>query len=134
MLEYISKGDVMGKILFEVFISVMAVYGIIALVSEIISSLRYRVRTKNSGVKLILAVKDQENAIEGIIRGIYSGGLLERTIGVGNLTVVDMGSQDDTVKILMRLQKSCQGLEIAQSQDMESILDDFRRSDAVSRQ
>jgi len=98
------------------------------------NSIRCRAGAKKSGLKLILAVKDQENTIEGVIREIYGSGVLERTMGDGYLTVVDMGSKDDTLKILTRLQKRYQGLEITCCRDMESVLDEFQRLDAMSQQ
>ncbi|MEG6612740.1 hypothetical protein V6C42_07775 [Pseudoclostridium thermosuccinogenes] len=119
----------MGKILFEVVVSVLAIYGAITLASQIINSIRCGKYRKNPGIKLILAVKNQEDVIEGIIRGIYRAGLLEKAMCSGHLTVLDMGSKDDTVKILMKLKKYYQDFDIAEAGDINAILESFSNKD-----
>jgi hypothetical protein len=62
--------------------------------------------------KMVLFVRDQEEKIEGIIRELYSSKIYKLIGELEKIIVVDMGSSDDTIKILRKMENSYSRLYI----------------------
>lgn len=75
-----------------------AVYGILVMIQEITRNTTYKKVEEN--VKLIMTVKNVENGIENYVREISLG----RNF-YNNLVIIDLDSDDETLKILKELEK-----------------------------
>lgn len=115
----------MLSIFISIFIYLLAFYGAIVLVLTIVNSMRFRVQEDNPKMKLIVLVKDNEDNVEGAVRGIFSGELLRKLRVSGKLTMLDMGSKDDTKKILSKLADEYPHLEFVEEPEKEKIFEGF---------
>ncbi|MDP4092285.1 MAG: hypothetical protein Q8920_02900 [Bacillota bacterium] len=115
----------MSQVIYDTFIYLLAVYGAIVLVISIAGSIHRSFNEYNPGMKLILEVKNQEEKIEGILRNLLAGNAIGRIIPVSSITVIDMGSTDDTLKILKLLSKDYECIKILEKQDAEKAVSEF---------
>ncbi|MGE5328928.1 MAG: glycosyltransferase [Deltaproteobacteria bacterium] len=86
----------------QVIIWILALYGLIEIIIE-----AYRAVFVLNNVKdmyILIAVKNQEENIEGVVRSIVFKNLYNRNDEIfNNIIIADMGSTDNTVKILEKL-------------------------------
>lgn len=75
-----------------------AIYGLLVMIQEITRNTTYKKIEEN--VKLIMTVKNVEDGIENYVREISLG----RNF-YNNLVIIDLDSEDDTLKILRELEK-----------------------------
>ena len=75
-----------------------AIYGLLVMIQEITRNTTYKKIEEN--IKLIMTVKNVEDGIENYIREISLG----RNF-YNNLVIIDLDSDDDTLKILKELEK-----------------------------
>jgi hypothetical protein len=109
----------MPKILFDILIYTLALFGALMLTISIVKTVSNRLKHENQKVRLILMVKDQEEQIEGIVRSVFTGDLLYGTLPGNNLIILDMGSQDDTLKIVEKLKRDYQYIDIIRKEEKE---------------
>jgi len=113
----------MLKTIIDFFVYLLAVYGVLSLIINIIDSVHPGSGLRSSGVKMVLLVKNQEETIEGIIRSMFMGDFL-RKIGSGHmLTVLDMGSKDKTPVILEKLKKQYESMEVLMAEEKEKVFE-----------
>lgn len=113
----------MPEILCQVFVYLLAVYGAIALIISIAGSISKTAKDENQGMRVVVLVKNQDACIEGTVRSLLSSNFLGKTVPVKTLTVVDMGSTDDTGKILQLLKNDYEFLEVITEEKRDSIFD-----------
>ena len=123
----------MVKVLFYALIYLLTVYGALSLIFCVFNSIRYRVKGEDRGIKLVLLVKNQGRVIEGIVRNIFMGDFLRKIMSGGKLTVLDMGSEDETLEILERLKNDYGNLDILKESDKWKIFDSFDWTDGDER-
>ncbi len=117
----------MLRIAFEVFVGLLAIYGIISLVSGLVSPIRQRLGSESSRVKMVIIMKNQEQTAEGIIRNVFTADILRRVMSNEKLTVVDMGSSDNTRRILDTLKNDYDFFDVLSENEKEDI---FKKFDA----
>ena len=115
----------MPEMVYNMFVYLLAVYGAIALIISIIESISKNIKEGISGMRLILQVKNQQEYIEGVVRNLCSGNVLGKVVPVKTITVLDMGSSDDTLKILKLLNRDFNCLEIIERDEKEKIFEGF---------
>ncbi|NPV44678.1 Beta-monoglucosyldiacylglycerol synthase [Koleobacter methoxysyntrophicus] len=106
-----------------VFLCITAVYGLFSIFYSI-SRYFFDVgkSRRNITFSIILIVRNQEDAIEGIIRSIARRGFLDGSEGILlNLVVVDDYSRDQTPEILRFLAREYKFLKVVR---MEKIMED----------
>ena len=90
------------RMIIQVIIWILALYGLIEIIIE-----AYRAVFVLKNVKdmyILIAVKNQEENIEGIVRSIVFKNLYDKNEEIfNNIIFADMGSTDNTVKILEKL-------------------------------
>jgi len=117
----IRRGCSMFNIFIQVITYVLALYGLSIIIFNILYALIKKPNIREPHVKLVLIVKNQEDIIEGIIRNIFMVDFLKKIIEKEKLTIIDMGSTDDTFKIITRLRKDNKGIEILEYNQKEKI-------------
>jgi len=105
----------------EILLYLFACYGVVSLIASIIESINKEKKSKNPGVKLVILLKDQQDTIEGIIRAMLSEEVSKGIVSDGKLYIVDMGSQDETLKILKKLKRKYDTIEIFNMDEKELI-------------
>lgn len=63
-------------------------------------------------LKIILLVKNQQDIIEGLVRGLFRLDVLRRSPDRCKITVVDCSSEDETLGILERLKGRDEDIEV----------------------
>lgn len=92
-----------------------AIYGMLVMIQEILKVTSYDEIKEN--VKLIMLVKNAEDGIENYIREISLG----RNF-YNNLVVIDLESEDDTVKILEELENENMNIKVLNRKEGEEYL------------
>ena len=115
----------MLKMAFDAVMCIFAVYGFIILIHEIMLTVRHKMKYKSSMVKLVLIVKNQGDVIEGVLRNILPRDFIRKLIPGGRLTVLDMGSKDDTIDILRKLEKDYECIQVLKKSEKESLFKFF---------
>jgi len=86
-------------------------------------------RKEKIHIKPVLLVKDIEDDIEYIIRRALNCDFIRRITGDSSLTVVDMGSTDDTLKILKKLSYEDDRITAVGPEGKDAIFDEFIKND-----
>jgi hypothetical protein len=118
----------MLKEVFQILIYLLAAYGVLALWYIIIKAVLQKTKSEKSNVKLVLMLKDREEAVEGIVRSLFSGNLFRKFICNGKVTVLDMGSKDETWMILNKLKSDYEQLELINVNEKEKIFNEFEEN------
>ena len=92
------------------------VYGIMSLLQDISRSSTYKRIEKN--VKLIMTVKDVENGIENYVRELSCG----RNF-FNNLVIIDLDSNDETLRILKELENENLNMKILTKDEGKKYLE-----------
>lgn len=109
--------------LFQVAVWILAIYGLIEIV---ISAFKFIVFMNNNvkDMYILIAVKNQENTIEGIIRSIVFKNIYHRNESLfNNIIIADMGSTDETLNILKKLAGEYSFLRILDGKASQDVLD-----------
>lgn len=88
----------MFDILMQLIIWILCIYGLFSIIQDCVNFNTYKKLEEN--IKFVMTVKNVENGIEEYIRELTYG----RNF-YNNLIVVDLGSEDDTMRILQKLEK-----------------------------
>ena len=113
------------KMVFEFVAYVLMICGLLAIVTELIRLFTQNINIGQTKAKLVLIVKNQEDAIEGIVRNIFLSNCLKGISNKCGLTIVDMGSSDDTLKILSKLKSRYKNLEILEADKKDEIFAEY---------
>ena len=112
MLDFILNGIVW----------VLALYGLIEIVKTIYYACVYS-KIKTEGIYFIIAVKNQEEKIEGFLRSILFKILYGREEYLKNIIVADLNSSDNTKEIAKKLSKDYEILKVTNWKECKNIID-----------
>lgn len=108
--------------LLQIIIWILAIYGLIEIVINLINSVIF-VRSNIKDMYILIAVKNQEETIEGIIRSIVFKNIYSKNEGLfNNIIIADMGSTDDTLNILKRLTSEYSFLKVIDCKDSNEVI------------
>lgn len=114
----------MAKIIFDIITYLFAIYGVFSMLVSILNSVRCRIKPENSNMKLVLIVKNQEENIEGVVRNILDEEFLRKMM-LNSISVIDLGSADNTMEILLKLKQRYENLEILDCDKKDNIFEGF---------
>ena len=100
----------------------LAIYGLFEIIKNIIYISTYT-RFKSDGIYVIIAVKNQEEKIEGFLRSILFKILYGREEYLKNIIVADLNSSDNTKDIVRKLSKDYDILKVTSWKDCKEIMD-----------
>ena len=101
---------------------VLALYGLIEIIKTIIVSLT-KVRIKNDGIFLIIAVKNQENRIEGFLRSFLFRLIYGKEEYINDIYIADLNSTDQTKKILEKFETECKHIKVYDWQTCKQVVE-----------
>ena len=111
----------------HIFFWTLAIYGLIEIVKNIIYIKTYT-RFRSNGIYLIIAVKNQEDRIEGFLRSILFKILYGREEDFKNIIVADLESTDNTKEISKRLSKDYDCLKVLNWKECKEIIDNVNEN------
>lgn len=100
----------------------LAIYGLFEITKNILYISKYT-KFKSDGIYVIIAVKNQEEKIEGFLRSIIFKILYGREEYLKNIIVADLNSSDNTKDIAKKLSKEYNILKITSWKDCKEIMD-----------
>lgn len=100
----------------------LAIYGLFEIIKNIIYINTYT-KFKSDGIYLIIAVKNQEEKIEGFLRSILFKILYGREEYLKNIIIADLKSSDNTKEIAKKLSKEYECLKVLNWKECKDIID-----------
>ena len=100
----------------------LAIYGLFEIIKNIIYINKYT-KFKSEGIYVIIAVKNQEEKIEGFLRSILFKILYGREEYLKNIIVADLNSSDNTKKKKKKLSKDYEILKVTNWKECKNIID-----------
>ena len=109
----------------QTVIWILAIYGLIQILIDIFNGISF-VNNNIRDMYVLIAVKNQEETIEGIIRSIVFKNIYNKNESLfNNIIITDMGSTDETLNILKRLTKEYTFLKVIDCKDSHETLDNI---------
>lgn len=105
----------------------LAFYGLFEIIKNIIYICTYT-KLKSKGIYFIIAVKNQEENIEGFIRNLMFRILYGKEEKIKNIIIVDLNSKDNTIKIIEKLQKEYEQLKILNLKECKELLESVKET------
>lgn len=106
---------------------ILALYGLFEIIKNIIYICTYT-NLKADGIYIIIATKNQENKIEGFLRTILFRIMYGKEDCVKDVIVADLGSTDDTVKILNKLSKDYNEIKVLNWKECKEVIDSIKEA------
>ena len=114
----------------ETFLSVLvwtfALYGLFEIIKNILYICTYT-HLNTKGIYLVLAVKNQEETIEYLLRNMVFRMLYGKE-EIRNMMVVDLNSKDNTKKIVEKLEKEYEQIHLISWKDCRELLENIREN------
>ena len=101
---------------------ILALYGLLEIIKNIIYICTYT-NLKSDGIYVIIAVKNQENKIEGFLRNFVFRMIYGKEEFVKDVIVTDLDSTDDTMKILTKLSKDYDCVKAINWRECKEVID-----------
>lgn len=103
----------------------LALYGLFEIIKNIIYLSTYT-NFKSDGIYVIIAVKNQENKIEGFLRTMLFRIMYGKEECVKDVIITDLDSTDDTMKILNKLSKDYDGIKVINWKECKEVIDSIK--------
>ena len=117
----------MLEFVFNTIFWTLAIYGLFEIVKSIIYISTYT-RFKSDGIYLIIAVKNQEERIEGFLRSSLFKILYGREEYLKNIIVADLQSTDNTKEIAKKLSKDYEIMKVISWKECKDIIDNVNEN------
>ena len=101
-----------------------ALYGLFELIKQIIYMCTYT-NMKEDGIYIIVAVKNQEEKIEGFLRSVLFKILYGKEECVKDIIVADLNSIDKTKKIIDKMSADYECVKITNWKECKDIIDNI---------
>ena len=102
----------------------LALYGLFEIIKNIIYITTYT-KLKSDGIYVIVAVKNQENKIEGFLRSLIFKILYGKEENIKNIIVADLKSEDKTKEIVKKLSKEYENIKILNWNECEELMENI---------
>ena len=112
----------MLEFVFNTIFWTLTIYGFIEIIKNIINIYTYT-KMKEDGIYVILAVKNQEEKIEGFLRSILFKILYGREEFLKNIIFADLESTDNTKEIAKKMAKDYEILKVTSWKECKEIID-----------
>lgn len=117
----------MLEFVFNTIFWTLAIYGLFEVVKNVIYISTYT-NFKSDGIHVIIAVKNQEEKIEGFLRSMLFKILYGREECLKNIIVADLQSTDNTKEIAKRLSKDYDMLKVINWKECKEIIDNVNEN------
>lgn len=118
----------MGNFIINSILWIFAFYGFFELVKQVIYICTYT-NMKADGIYIIIAVKNQEEKIEGFLRSVLFKILYGKEEEVKDIIVTDLNSTDRTKEILNKLSTDYEYVKNTNWKECKEIIDNIDIAD-----
>lgn len=112
----------MGEFVINTIFWTLAFYGLFEIVKNIIYIVTCT-KYKADGIQVIIAVKNQENNIEGVLRSILFRILYGKDEYIKNIIVADLKSEDKTKEIAKKIEEDYSIIKVVSWKECKEIID-----------
>ena len=103
---------------------VLALYGLFELIRQIIYMITYT-NMKADGIYIIIAVKNQEERIEGFLRSVLFKILYGKEENIKDIIVTDLNSTDKTKEIVNKMSTDYDCVKIINWKECKQLIDNI---------
>lgn len=115
----------MGDFILNSILWTLALYGLFEIIKTIINIYTYT-NLKSDGIYIIVAVKNQENKIEGFLRNFLFRVIYGKEENIKDIIVADLDSTDETVNILNKLGKDYNYIKVTNWKECKDIIENIK--------
>ena len=115
----------MGNFVLNTILWTLALYGLFEIIKTIINIFTYT-NLKSDGIYMIIAVKNQENRIEGFLRSLLFRIVYGKEEFIKDIIITDLDSSDDTPIILNKLQKEFEELKVTNWRECKEVIESIK--------
>lgn len=115
----------MGDFIFNTILWTLAIYGLFEIIKTIINICTYT-NLKSDGVYVIIAVKNQEDKIEGFLRSFIFRIIYGKEETIKNIIITDLDSNDETLTILNKLQNDYDNIKVTNWRECKDIIENIK--------
>lgn len=103
----------------------LALYGAFEIIKTIINIYTYT-NLKSDGIYIIIAVKNQENKIEGFLRSFLFRIVYGKEENIKDIIITDLDSTDDTTNIVGKLAKEYDCIKVTNWKECKEIIENIK--------
>ena len=107
---------------------VLALYGLFELIRQIIYMITYT-NMKADGIYIIIAVKNQEERIEGFLRSVLFKILYGKEENIKDIIVTDLNSTDKTKEIINKMSTDYECVKITNWKECKQLIENIDETD-----
>lgn len=115
----------MGEFILNAILWTLALYGAFEIIKTIINIYTYT-NLKSDGIYVIIAVKNQENKIEGFLRNFLFRIIYGKEESIKDIIIADLDSTDETVEILNKLARDYEGLKVTNWRECKEVIESIK--------
>ena len=115
----------MGDFILNTILWTLALYGLFEIIKTIINIYTYT-NLKSDGIYVIIAVKNQEQKIEGFMRSFIFRVIYGKEDLIKNIIVTDLDSKDETINILNRLEKDYECIKVTNWRECKEVIESIK--------
>lgn len=115
----------MGEFILNAILWTLALYGAFEIIKTIINIYTYT-NLKSDGIYIIVAVKNQENKIEGFLRNFLFRIIYGKEENIKDIIITDLDSTDETVQILNKLSREYEGLKVTNWRECKEVIENIK--------
>ena len=101
---------------------ILAIYGLIEIIKTIMYVMEYT-NLNEDGIYIIIAVKNQEKRIDGILRSILFKIMYGKEDEIKKVILTDLDSKDNTIKKLKEFKKENEYVKVSTWKECKEIMD-----------
>lgn len=114
----------MGDFILNTILWTLALYGLFEIVKTIINIYTYT-NLKSDGIYVIIAVKNQQDKIEGFLRSFLFRIIYGKEENIKDIMIADLDSIDETAEILKRLSTEYDGLKVTNWKECKDVIENI---------
>lgn len=114
----------MGEFIINSILWTLALYGLFEIIKQIIYMYTYT-NLKADGIYVIIAVKNQEEKIEGFLRSTLFKIFYGKEETIKNIIVADLNSTDKTKEIVDKISEDYECIKTANWKECKEIIDNI---------
>lgn len=115
----------MGEFILNSILWTLAIYGAFEIIKTIIRIYTYT-NLKSDGIYIIVAVKNQEEKIEGFLRNFLFRIIYGNEENIKDIIVTDLDSTDGTKEIINRLKKENNQIMVENWKECKDIIETIK--------
>lgn len=114
------------EITISIILWTLSLYGLFEIIKNIIYICTYT-KLNSKGIYLLVAVKNQEENIEYFLRNMLFKIIYGRD-EIKNILVVDLNSEDNTKKIIEKLEKEYEQINLLNLRECKELLENIKEN------